>query len=83
MQTSWALDGPKAALLYAALAILSFIPQSLAPHETVAYAGDSLESVYIVAWNVHAAFGEPSLFEANVLHPLDDALAFTDHRLLP
>ena len=83
MQASWALNGPKAALLYIALAILSFIPQSFAPHDTVAYAGDSLESVYLVAWNVHAAFGEAALFEANVLHPLGSALAFTDHRLLP
>ena len=36
MQASWALNGPKAALLYIALAILSFIPQSFAPHDTVA-----------------------------------------------
>jgi hypothetical protein len=46
--------------------------------------GDSLESVTIVAWNVHQFFKDPlRLFAANVLFPIPDALAFTDHRLLP
>jgi hypothetical protein len=50
----------------------------------VAYVGDSLESVYIVAWNVHQFFRAPlNLFDANVLHPHAHALTFTDHRLLP
>jgi hypothetical protein len=43
-----------------------------------------LESVYIVAWNVHQFFRAPqNLFDANVLHPHARALTFTDHRLLP
>lgn len=73
-----------AVALYVALAVLSFLPQSLQPGRRIAYVGDSLESVYIVAWNVHQFFRAPlRLFEANVLHPLPHALAFTDHRLLP
>jgi hypothetical protein len=69
---------------YALLAILSFLPQSLHPQDTVAYVGDPLESVYLVAWNVHQFWSTPSrLFQANVLHPTADALALTDHRLLP
>jgi hypothetical protein len=73
-----------ALLLYVALAVASFVPQSLDPAHAVAYVGDSLESVYIVAWNVHAALASPwRLFDANVLHPHPRALAFTDHRLLP
>ena len=70
--------------LYVLLAVASFVPLSLRPRDTIAYVGDSLESVYIVAWNVHQAFRAPArLFEANVLHPHRRALAFTDHRLLP
>jgi hypothetical protein len=70
--------------LYALLAFLSFLPQSLRPRDTIAYVGDSLESVYIVAWNVHQFFRSPAhLFDANVLYPHARALAFTDHRLLP
>lgn len=70
--------------LYAVLAFLSFLPQSLRPRDTIAYVGDSLESVYIVAWNVHQFFRSPAhLFDANVLFPHTRALAFTDHRLLP
>jgi hypothetical protein len=70
--------------LYALLAIASFLPLSVRPRDTIAYVGDSLESVYIVAWNVHQAFRAPArLFDANVLHPHRRALAFTDHRLLP
>lgn len=69
---------------YAALAFLSFLPLSLDPRQRIAYVGDSLESVTIVAWNVHQLFRDPlHLFAANVLHPIPDALAFTDHRLLP
>jgi hypothetical protein len=71
-------------LLYVALALASYYPQSLHPRDSVAYVGDALESVYIVAWNVHQFFGDPiHLFDANVLHPNAHALALTDHRLLP
>jgi hypothetical protein len=70
--------------LYVLLAFLSFYPQSLRPRDTVAYVGDSLESVYIVAWNVRQFFRAPlRLLDANVLHPHPHALTFTDHRLLP
>src|SRR5438046_565587 len=73
-----------ATALYVVLALASFYPQSLYPRDTIAYVGDSLESVYIVAWNVHQFFRAPAhLFDANVLYPLPRALAFTDHRLLP
>src|SRR5260221_201185 len=73
-----------AVALYAVLAFLSFLPQSLRPRDTIAYVGDSLESVYIAAWNVHQLFrSPPHLFDANVLFPHARALAFTDHRLLP
>jgi hypothetical protein len=76
--------GAMGLVLYVLLAFLSFLPLSLRPRDTVAYVGDSLESAYIVAWNVHQAFRAPAnLFDANVLHPHRRALAFTDHRLLP
>jgi hypothetical protein len=70
--------------LYVVLALCSFHPQLTRPGVSVAYVGDALESVYIVAWNVHQFFRSPAhLFDANVLHPLPHSLAFTDHRLLP
>lgn len=73
-----------ATALYVVLALASFYPQSFHPRDTIAYVGDSLESVYIVAWNVHQFFRAPAhLFDANVLYPHPRALAFTDHRLLP
>src|SRR4051812_19179305 len=73
-----------ASALYVLLVFASFYPQSLRPRDTIEYVGDSLESVYIVAWNVHQAFRHPlALFDANVLYPHRRALAFTDHRLLP
>ena len=73
-----------AVLLYLALLVASLYPQSIAPHAAIAYVGDSLESVYIVAWNVHQIVRRPAhLFDANILHPVDDSLALTDHRLLP
>ncbi len=79
-----ALRDGLAGLLYAILLVASFVPLSLRPRDTIAYVGDSLESVYLVAWNVHQAFRSPAhLFDANVLYPNEAALAFTDHRLLP
>ncbi|HET7747424.1 MAG TPA: discoidin domain-containing protein [Vicinamibacteria bacterium] len=80
----WRRPAALAIGLYVLLGVLSFLPVSLRPRDTIAYVGDSLESVYIVAWNVRQAFRAPArLFEANVLHPHRRALAFTDHRLLP
>ena len=73
-----------APILYVMLALAAFYPQSFRPYDTVAYVGDSLESVYLVAWNVHQLFRSPGhLFDANVLYPLPHALTHTDHRLLP
>jgi len=84
MTPSRARETVVAVALYAVLVFLSFLPQSLRPRDTIAYVGDSLESVYIVAWNVHQFFRSPAhLFDANVLYPHARALAFTDHRLLP
>lgn len=69
---------------YALLAVLSFLPQSLSPHDRIAYTGDPAESVYLVAWNVHQFWSDPAhLFHANILHPATNALTLTDHRLLP
>ena len=81
----WKLgSGATGVALYALLAFVSFLPLSLRPRDTVAYVGDSLESAYLVAWNVHQTFRAPArLFDANILHPHRRALAFTDHRLLP
>jgi len=73
-----------ALVLYVMLALAAFYPQSLRPSNTIAYVGDSLESVYLVAWNVHQLFRSPGhLFDANVLYPVPHALTHTDHRLLP
>ena len=67
---------------YALLAVLSFLPQSLSPHDSIAYTGDPAESVYLVAWNVHQFWSDPArLFHANILHPATNALTLTDHRL--
>jgi len=79
-----ALRGAIPWALYLALAFASFHPQLTRPGVSVAYVGDALESVYIVAWNVRQVLRSPAhLFDANVLHPNAHALAFTDHRLLP
>lgn len=69
---------------YALLGLVAFYPLSVQAWNHVLYVGDPLESVYIVAWNVHQFFRDPlHTFDANVLHPSAHALAFTDHRLLP
>src|SRR2546422_897726 len=73
-----------ALVLYVMLALAAFYPQSFRPSDTIAYVGDSLESVYLVAWNVHQLFRSPGpLFDANVLYPVPHPLTHTDHRLLP
>ncbi|MCM2257019.1 MAG: hypothetical protein NDJ94_15310 [Vicinamibacteria bacterium] len=78
------MSSPVGLAAYLLLAVASLQPQMARPADTIAYVGDSLESVYIVARNVHQVFSDPlRLFEANVLHPLPGALALTDHRLLP
>jgi hypothetical protein len=73
-----------ALVLYFALVVASLYPQSLSPRNAIAYVGDSLESVYIVAWNARQVFRNPRhLFDANILYPVEHSLALTDHRLLP
>ena len=73
-----------ALVLYLALLVASLYPQSLAPRTTIGYVGDSLESVYIVAWNVHQLFRSPlHLFDANILHPHRAAMTLAGHRILP
>ena len=51
------LRGTLAALaFYVVLMFASLLPQSLRPWDTVGYVGDSLGSVYFVAWNAHQLF---------------------------
>ncbi len=72
-----------AGALYLGLTLASFYPQSLRPWDTVGYTGDSLESVYLIAWDVHQFFRAPwRLFDANFLYPQPHPLTFTDHQLL-
>ena len=73
-----------AAALYAALFLASLYPQSLRPWDTVAYIGDSLDTVYFMAWNAHQVFRDPlHLFDANILHPHRAAMTLAGHRILP
>jgi hypothetical protein len=73
-----------AALLYAALFLASLYPQSLRPWDTVAYIGDSLDTVYFMAWNGHQIVRDPlHLFDANVLYPHPAAMTLAGHRILP
>jgi hypothetical protein len=45
---------------------------------------DGRLNAWIMAWDVHALLHRPSdLFQAPVFHPLPDALAFSEHLLLP
>ncbi len=73
-----------AAALYAALFLASLYPQSLRPWDTVAYIGDSLDTVYFMAWNAHQVVRDPlHLFDANILHPHPAAMTLAGHRILP
>jgi hypothetical protein len=73
-----------AALLYAALFLVSLYPQSLRPWDTVAYIGDSLDTVYFMAWNAHQAVRDPlHLLDANILYPHRAAMTLAGHRILP
>ena len=72
------------ALVYSALTFLFLIPQSLAPASRIGYIGDSLESVAIVGFVGHQIAVNPArIFDAGFLHPQENALTLTDHRLLP
>lgn len=69
-------------LSYALLWIISFYPQSLRPWDTVAYIGDSLESVWTIAWIGRQLFRDPlHLFDSNVLYPNPNSLAFDEHAI--
>lgn len=82
--TSASRSGLLALVLYGVLAVVSFLPQSIRPWDTVAYIGDSTESVYIVAANVRQFFANPlRIFDAPAFYPYERTIAFTDHRLLP
>jgi hypothetical protein len=73
-----------AAALYAVLFLASLYPQSLRPWDTVAYIGDSLDTVYFMAWNAHQAPRDPlHLFDANILYPHRGAMTLAGHRILP
>ena len=71
-------------VLYASLAFLFLLPQSLSPATRIAYVGDSLESATIVGFIGRQILSDPQhLFDAGFLHPTPNALTLTDHRLLP
>jgi hypothetical protein len=73
-----------AAALYLVLFLASLCPQSLRPWDTVAYIGDSLDTVYFMSWNARQAFRDPlHLFDANILHPHREAMTLAGHRILP
>ena len=70
--------------MYAALLVLSFYPQSLRPHDTVAYIGDSLACVYLVGWLDQQLLRDPvHWYDANVLFPNRRTLTLGDHQFLP
>jgi hypothetical protein len=69
--------------LYAVLAVLSFLPQSLSPADTIAYVGDALDTVYGIAWSGRQVYTDPArLLETNSLHPVPRAGTLQPHRLL-
>jgi hypothetical protein len=59
-------------------------PLSARPKDTVAYAGDSLATVYFLAENGRRLWSDPgSLFSAGIAWPHEHAALFEAHRLLP
>jgi hypothetical protein len=68
---------------YLALVVISFLPQSLRPADTVGYIGDSLDSVYAISRNAAVLTSDPSqLFDAPVLYPHRQTMALFGHRIL-
>jgi hypothetical protein len=71
------------ACAYVALAVVKTLP--LSRHFTThlpSDLGDPLLTTWIMAWGSHALAHHPfSLFDANLLYPLDRTLAFSDHLL--
>jgi len=71
-------------VLYGALLIASFYPQSLRPRDTIAYVGDSLYCVYVVGWLNQQILNDPlHWYQANILYPNRSTLTFGDHQFLP
>lgn len=69
---------------YLVLAAAFLWPLSARPHDTVAYVGDSLATVYFVAENGRRLWSDPlALFSAGIAHPHADAALFEARRLLP
>lgn len=75
----------KAALaLYAALMVVSLLPQSLHPVDTLAYVGDPVEVAYTLAWNVRQLpHGLAALAGSNILYPNPRPWLLGPHRILP
>src|SRR5579872_2161016 len=47
---------------------------------TASYGGDARAFIWVLAWDNHAVLDRvPSLFDANKLYPLRDALAYGEH----
>jgi len=70
-------------VLYAAVLLASFYPESRHPARTILYVGDPLESAYLMAWHGHQVLRDPRhLFDANYLYPVKGAVATTEHHLL-
>ena len=69
--------------LYAVLAVLSFLPQSLSPADTIAYVGDALSTVQGIASSARQVYTDPTrLFETHTLFPNPRAGTLQPHRLL-
>jgi hypothetical protein len=63
--------------------VLSLLPQSLRPWDTLAYVGDPLSSAYAVGWNVRQLWRDPAhLFDWNTLYPNPRVGLLAPHRLL-
>jgi hypothetical protein len=74
----------RALLLYAALALISSYPLSLHPGSRVSYEGDPLLNSFILAHTAPTLVGAPGrLFELPAFVPYHDALAFSEHLMLP
>src|SRR6185503_3480298 len=71
------------ACAYVALAVIKTLPLSRTfTTHLPSDLGDPLLTTWIMAWGSHALAHHPlSLFDANLLYPLDRTLAFSDHLL--
>src|SRR5207249_10569409 len=69
------------ALAYAAVCRVMLAPIcNFANLATASYGGDARAFIWVLAWDNHAVLdGVPSLFDANKLYPLRNALAYGEH----